>query len=340
MCWQAATWPWRAPGPATLRTRPGHGPRPAAVPPGACALVLHSDRAEVLLSDTNVADRQLLAALVQALTPPDVAPAPLAGIVDNLAPAGLKRMVRVVGSSDVLMRPVMVPVRTVEPAVTAAVLDDLGQWLAGQGMADSPVPDDKRTDVLAEVVEYYFGRLTQAVAGLSPDGLMEFLVLQDEALLQDAAIRGQSLPSRLACFGAESVLAQDLLAEESKNIEASVASRFLVEYVAAVPSGGDRAIDLMVYDDLLAVAAELISRGTLSDAIRYGFSQVRVSRLPSGRLGVSRGDRYGAGVRELAQVEAEARHAMAMGAGLAGNVAPAEAREPGEAEKSPLATST
>ena len=305
--------------------------------PGACALVLHSDRAEVLLSDTNVADRQLRAALVQALTPPAAAPAQLAGIVDNLAPAGLKRMVRVVGSSDVLMRPVRVPVRIVEPAVTAAVLDDLGQWLAGQGMADGPVPDDKRTDVLAEVVEYYFGRLTQAVAGLSPDGLMEFLVLQDKALLQDAAIRGQSLPSRLACFGAESVLAQDLLAEESKNIEASVASRFLVEYVAAVPPGGDRAIDLMIYDDLLALAAELISRGTLSDAIRYGFSQVRVSRLPSGRLGVSRGDRYSAGVRELAQVEAEARHAMAMGAGLAGNVAPAEAREPGETEKPTLA---
>lgn len=37
----------------------------------------------------------------------------------------------------------------------------------------------------------------------------------------------------------------------------------------------------MIYDELLALAAELISRGTLSDAIRFGFSQVELSLLPS-----------------------------------------------------------
>jgi hypothetical protein len=69
----------------------------------------------------------------------------------------------------------------------------------------------------------------------------------------------------------------------------------------------------MMYDELLAVAAELISRATLSDAIQYGFSQVELSMLPSGRLGVSLGDRYATGTQAVAAAMAEARHALAIG---------------------------
>ena len=46
---------------------------------------------------------------------------------------------------------------------------------------------------------------------------------------------------------------------ERKGVEAAVASRFLVEYAAAVPPAGNQVVNLMIYDELLAVAAELIS---------------------------------------------------------------------------------
>jgi hypothetical protein len=279
--------------------------------PGEISIAVIADHAGVLRSGSNLADRQLVAALVCALEP-GAANGQIDAITAQIAPVGPKRMIHIVQSSDILLTPTDIPARTVQPAVTATVLDDLGQWLADQGLDTGKVPPGERTTVLGQAVEYYYTRLTETVADLSPEGLMGFLVSHDEALVHDSASRVQRLPSQLACFGATSLRAQDLLTAERKGVEAAVASRFLVEYAAAVPPAGNRAIDLMIYDELLAVAAELISRATLSDAIHYGFSQVQLSRLPSGRLGVSQGDRYSAGTEALAMAEAEARHALAL----------------------------
>lgn len=100
--------------------------------------------------------------------------------------AGPKRMIHIVQVSDILLTPADVPARTVQPAVTAEVLDDLGQWLADQGLDTGPVPPGERTTVLGQAVEYYYTRLTETVADLSPEGLMAFLVSHDEALVHDS----------------------------------------------------------------------------------------------------------------------------------------------------------
>jgi hypothetical protein len=270
-----------------------------------------ADRAAVLLSGTNMADRQLAAALARALAPGD--PEERAdALTREIAPAGLKRMIQIARSNDILLVPSEVSVRTVQPAVTATTLDDLGRWLTSQGLSTGPITSDARTRVLGQAVEYHFQRLGEIIAGLSSEGLMSFLLSQDEALLHDNATRAQRLPSQLACFGPNSLRAQDLLADEGKSVQAAVASRYLIEYAAATPPEGSAPINLMIYDDLLAIAAELISRATLSDAIHYGFAQVELSMLPSGRLGISLGDRYAAGTRAVATAEAETRHAQAL----------------------------
>ncbi|MGH3322232.1 MAG: hypothetical protein ACRDN9_19080 [Streptosporangiaceae bacterium] len=287
-----------------------------ATTPGVLDVVLQAGGARQLLAEDNAADRELVAALAAATsgTPsPDAEQVRV--VVDALAPVGPKRMLHVLRLHDVTLRPVSVKPRKVQPAVTATLLDDLGAWLTARGVPPGAVPEEERTKALRQAVDYYFTRLAATVGTLASDGLMAFLVMQDEALLQDAALKSLNLPSRLACFGFDSSLGQELIKDESRHVEAAVASRFLVEYVAATPPMGDQRIDLMLYDELLALAAELTSRATLSDAIHYGFSQVDLAMLPSGRLGVSRGDRYSAGTQQLAQIEAEARLALALGTG-------------------------
>jgi hypothetical protein len=280
--------------------------------PGELTLTLLAEHAGVLLSSTNLADRQLAAALARGLARGN-APGQAEALAGEVAPRGPKQMIHVWLSGDVLLTPADVPARTVRPAVTATVLDDLGEWLAAQEVPPGPVEADRRTEILNQAVDYCYQRLVKTIAGLDLEGLMAYLVSQDEALLYDLHAQARKLPSDLACFGYDSVQADELRAEESKDIQAALASRFLVEYTAATPPGGTTRINLMIYDELLAVAAELISRATLSDAIQYGFSQVELSLLPSGRLGVSLGDRYAAGTQAVAAAMAEARHALAIG---------------------------
>ena len=182
---------------------------------GELTVTLLAEHAGVLLSGTNLADRQLVAALTGALMPGD-APGQIDAVASRVAPRGPKRMIHVWLSGDVLLVPADVPVHTVQPAVTATLLDDLGHWLSGTGLSPGPIPSDDRTQVLNQAVGYYYQRLEKTIAGLSPDGLMAFLVSQDEALLQDGATRAQKLPSQLACFGPESIRAHDLLTQETQ----------------------------------------------------------------------------------------------------------------------------
>ncbi|MFD4226766.1 hypothetical protein [Streptomyces sp. NPDC058545] len=124
---------------------------------------------------------------------------------------------------------------------------------------------------------------------------MTQLMARHEALIRTEAHHNQVLPAKLACFGPDSQPALELANESRRRVVATQASRFLIEYVAATPPTGDLPLTLDSYDTLLAIAAELISRATLSDAIRYDFSTAQLSMLGSGRLGVSRGDRYETG---------------------------------------------
>ena len=142
---------------------------------GELTVTLLAEHAGVLLSGTNLADRQLVAALTGALMPGD-APGQIDAVASRVAPRGPKRMIHVWLSGDVLLVPADVPVRTVQPAVTATLLDDLGHWLSGTGLSPGPIPSDDRTQVLNQAVGYYYQRLEKTIAGLSPDGLMAFLV--------------------------------------------------------------------------------------------------------------------------------------------------------------------
>lgn len=280
---------------------------------GAIRLVLIASQAEALLAHGNLADRQLAAALATRIAPArDLPAADRERLLADVAPPGPKRMLHVSTASDVLSRPVPAIARAVRPAASAEVMDDLGKALTDAGLSPGQVPAEQRTAVLNMAVEHCFGRLRDLFADLAPVGLLELLVLQDEALLQAANHDDGGLSSRLACFGENETLGRELAARKRKAVEAAVASRFLVEYASAAPPSGSRPVDLLIYDELLATAAEIVSRATLSDAIRYGFTDVRLSLLPSGRLGVSRGDRFTAGTTRLAEIEAEARRALAL----------------------------
>lgn len=281
---------------------------------GTVAIVVHADRHARLLDAANTADRELLQAILGVVVEPQPTAAESEALVEQVAPVGPKKILNAVTAADVTLRPVKVRVRRVQPAVTALLLDDAGAWLSQHGVPPGPIADDDRTAVLGKAVEYYYQRLAAVVAELSPVGLLEFLILQDEALLRDQAYRDRNLDARLTCYGVDPKFAEEMTKEGSRHVEASVASRFLVEYAAARRPAGWQSIDLMTYDELLAIAAELISRATLSDAIHHGFSAVQLSMLRSGRLGVSRCDRYSAGTWDLARVQTTARLALASGA--------------------------
>jgi hypothetical protein len=243
--------------------------------------------ADLTQAPDNAADRQLLSAILEGLAGltlyPDLEDA--ARTIEEVAPLGHKKMVIVL---DLAANPDIGPDdvprwRRVRDAPVAVVLDELGQALRQRGWT---VPPDglavEPTRILNDAVSILLTKLSEEVQEFDPS-LLDALLLRNEAVLRERADAGFHLIPRLACFPGE-------LADAQKRVDgldaASVAGRFLIEYVGARPPTGRRLPSLGAVDRLTAIADVLLGRGHASDLEHLGLAKTNARMLASGRLGI------------------------------------------------------
>ena len=253
----------------------------------------------------NVAERELVATLIAALAElsesvggAGVSEAARAEIVDRVAPLGLKRKINVfepdvAGLIDASELP---RYRPMPKAPTEEVLDGLGSDVADRlGVEIGVVAPDRHNDVLKTAAEILFERFTHLVSTISPDGLLEYLVARNEAIVHHNAELKMTLGARLACFDATR-LVEDLREDVPLASQTAVAVRFVIEYITAVPPRGLRPWSIGLLDDIVALAGQIVTRGMQSDAVNYELdADAEISILGSGRLGYDRSRPYYSG---------------------------------------------
>lgn len=176
--------------------------------------------------------------------------------------------------------------RTVDPCDENRLLDELGNHLIGRMRRGvGVVPSEERRELLHEVVSWYYGRLQALVQSLSPEGLIEWLVAHNEALVHDRALSRFTLATRLACFETHASICKKWNVESAVLARSTVSSRFIIEYVVACPPTGLRPICDSVYDTLLSIGAGIVNAGFESDIVASDLCDATISILPSGRLG-------------------------------------------------------
>jgi hypothetical protein len=137
-------------------------------------------------------------------------------------------------------------------------------------------------------VSYFFARLEALVASLSPEGLLEQLIVANEAIVFGQARREHSVATEIACFSSVARMVERLEEEIPESTKAALSTRFLIEYIAARPPSGIRPLSMTVFDELLALGSEIFNKGVASDHIHHGIGDIEVSILESRRLGFNR----------------------------------------------------
>jgi hypothetical protein len=181
------------------------------------------------------------------------------------------------------------------PLVSAAaeheILDHIGGWLDSSGFGVGPIPLARRTEALNGIVKLLFEQFTSTIAQLCPGSLLEWLVAHNEAIIDEHELLLHREPFVLASFGVHVEPAKEFADRLFEIFKADLASRFMIEYVAARPPTGTDPISCSAYHRLQALAAKIIFFGMLSDDIRYGTDSPELERLPSGRIGISESKR-------------------------------------------------
>lgn len=220
-------------------------------------------------------------------------------LVERVAPRGDKRMF-LIGSNRIpeLHDPeVAALARTVPDSVSADVLDELGSQLFRQTrLALGDIPEGQTTDVLNSAVSILYRRLAEKITQYDSSDLLSRFMGHSAGLEVVTRLDRLRRRTRIACYGPELYPPSVLREEATQKTEASLAARFLVEMLSATSPRTGRSPNDDEYDSLVALAVEIVLKGMQSDASHYGLSDVRVSRLGSGRLGTSREDRWATGL--------------------------------------------
>lgn len=263
-------------------------------------VTVHSAMPARLDGPVNDGEREIVKEILRAVAQLDGSAMhedELQAVVDRHAPRGPKKKLNFFHAGRTpALRPGPLPrARLRQDADSSEALDEMADLLLPElDKPVGPVPEDERSAVLNAAVDVHYRLMTAVVATLSPDGLLEELMARHEALLRRGVLQRRQLGSRIACFE-ETKLVQDLIDEVPEVTSTSIALRFLIEYVAAVPPQGFRPLSLAVYDYLIAHAAEIVNRGMASDVIRNRLDDIQVSVLASGRLGMDQETRYRSG---------------------------------------------
>jgi hypothetical protein len=198
--------------------------------------------------------------------------------------------------------------RLISSADVEILLDEVGA-VASRIAGPGNVAADAKTALLNMIVAELFTKLRELLVTLRPEGLLETLAAEQEALTFMDARNGLLVPSQAACFGEDSSSVRKAIESGHELVQTGIANRFLIEFVTAIGPSGATRLSCGLYDQLIAIAREIVELGFLSDALRYELSTAEISVLPSGRLGISREEPYSRAIESFAR----ARSGRALG---------------------------
>ena len=269
----------------------------------AILISFHNNFSRVFQTDDNAGERTLMAAVMRSmadllkphvvLLPRELTDSAIVEAINYHAPLGQKKnLLMVDGRSNPGLDDRGLPsYRSVQIYNQGRIEDILGEIIKYElSVPTGSIPEYNYTTILNQSVASLASKLGSYVSSLSPDGLLEWLVAHHEQLFYQNAYTRLTIPTRIACYGQDSDFLektkQDLLTLRSTTI----AIRFLIEYVTAMPPKGFRVISYSAYDHLIALSKRIVDLGYLSDYINYGLGDFRLQILESGRLGVDSGE--------------------------------------------------
>lgn len=240
-----------------------------------------------LLSDkTNNTEKTLLKSLLEELAQLNQTEVDFKSF-DALFANPLKKKVYGINAAN---SPYMIPtgghVPSISPEEEHQLLDEIGaHFLALPEYDYGRVPDEERAELTNKIVGYLYSLLQSEIASIAPTGLYEKVCFDLETVMCDVMLAHSRYAYDIACYPEK---ADRIIEKYNETNRASVALKFLAEYIAAVPPTGKALLETMQYDRILAICSLIIDWAYKNDLFIYNIFNTPVEFLRSGRIGMSR----------------------------------------------------
>ena len=249
-------------------------------------MIWHPEAYQLLGERTNKTERILLKSVLEELANLNQTAVDLHAL-DSLFANPIKKKVYEINAANT---PYMIPTGGMVPTISAEeehqLLDEIGSHFLSLPEYDyGRVPDEQRAKLTNQVVGYLYALLQAEIASLKPTGLYEKVCYDLETVMHDVMLAHSRYAYDIACYPEK---AERFIEKYNDTNKASVALKFLAEYIAAVPPSGNHLLGTMQYDRLLAICSLIIDWAYKNDLFFYNIFNTPVEFLKSGRIGMVR----------------------------------------------------
>jgi len=242
----------------------------------------------ILLKQLLIGINKLLTANNLAIIPDKI----ILQIIEDKAPLGMKKKLFILDTSDnFLLDPTNLKShRYVQEYDTNIVLNSIVPAL---GSLCPPVGEistkKERDDLSFKIVQNaLLPILRNKISQYDSTELLKRLIGLNESLIKRREEQRIQTPTRIACFVSIEQHQMDLKEGLANINRTSIALRCLIEHIAAEPTKGTKIISIAAIDELVAIMDQVISWGSLSDQIHFDLFDVKMSVLPTGRIGTEK----------------------------------------------------
>jgi len=212
------------------------------------------------------------------------------GILETHAPLGPKKLMNLFHQDRAALNPDNLPrLRKLQEHDLEEQLDGLVEELDDKSLVVGEITDkEKQLEVVGKIVDVYVCRLKSVLSEFAWQPLLERLVSNNEAAHHQRVIRSITMATDIACFSDIKTRVEREKEEKVSISTAAIATRILIEFIAAEQTEGKKLASTDEFDKLLAIAFQLFNWGGNYDQIKLGLFDFHLSILGSGRVGRAR----------------------------------------------------
>ncbi|MBC6135423.1 hypothetical protein HB825_11310 [Listeria booriae] len=176
---------------------------------------------------------------------------------------------------------------SINEADTNLTLDDLGYELKRQGYKVGAIPIEHNSDICNKIVGYLYTILQTRISKYNKTQLLKALYEQLEVTLYTQLWQLSNYNQDILLIPERK---DDILTNINNMAMDSLALKFMIEYCAATPSGGNDNIGMWELEELMGVCSQILTWAHRSDLFKYGLVETKISMLPSNRIGLKHED--------------------------------------------------
>jgi hypothetical protein len=208
-------------------------------------------------------------------------------IVNRHAPLGPKKMMNLFEQERAALNPENLPLlRKLQEHDLEEQLDGLVEALNLGTLSIGEIKENKKKlEVVGRIVDLYIDRLRTTLSQFNWQSSLEQFIANCEAAHNRRVVREVTMATDIACFSDIKSRIEREIEEKSNINSSSLATRTLIEFIAAEPPSGKKIPSKEDMDKLLAIAFQLVNWGSYYDQIELGLFEHHLSILPSGRIG-------------------------------------------------------